>query len=146
MHLQLSLILLFLASKLIFFWDILIFLRSACRMECVKSTSLVIMPPPQFWPDFVDIKKNHMNPKIKRPPYPHITLFVGFLSQHLPISLSPFAHTRHFEEARSKLQILLKNVKPFRINIRTFKLFENGPSCTLYLEPEISVHLASALH
>eukprot|EP01127_Copromyxa_protea_P010504 TRINITY_DN2556_c0_g1_i2.p1 TRINITY_DN2556_c0_g1~~TRINITY_DN2556_c0_g1_i2.p1 ORF type:complete len:195 (+),score=21.56 TRINITY_DN2556_c0_g1_i2:42-626(+) len=94
-------------------------------MQCVASSSLVVMPPPEYWPAFVDIKKNHMNPKIKRPPYPHITL------------LQPFAHERHFSEARSKLAILLKNVKPFRITINSFKLFENGSSCTMYLEPEV---------
>jgi hypothetical protein len=37
------------------------------------------------------------------------------------------------------LQILLKNTKPFHIRINTFKLFENGTSGTLYLQPEIKV-------
>lgn len=40
----------------------------------VWSSSVVVMPPPEHWKQIVDIKKNHMNPKIKRPPFPHITM------------------------------------------------------------------------
>eukprot|EP01125_Pyxidicula_operculata_P019401 TRINITY_DN7035_c0_g1_i1.p1 TRINITY_DN7035_c0_g1~~TRINITY_DN7035_c0_g1_i1.p1 ORF type:complete len:203 (+),score=25.80 TRINITY_DN7035_c0_g1_i1:31-639(+) len=99
------------------------------------STSLVLMPPPEFWPPFVEIKKNHMNPKIKRPPYPHVTLLAPFVSKH------------HFEEARQRLTDLLKDVKPFRVNFAKFALFENRGSQTLYLDPVVEPSGAlDALH
>ena len=92
--------------------------------ESVNYTSCVIMPPRNLWAPFVEIKKNHMNPKIKRPPYPHITLF------------APFVHPKHFKEAKSEFREILKNIEPFEINFANFECFKNDFSSTLYLAPE----------
>jgi 2'-5' RNA ligase len=89
----------------------------------------VIMPPKDLWAPFVDIKKNHMNPKIKRPPYPHITL------------LAPFAHPKHYVEAKKTVREALKSIEPFEINFASFKLFNNTKSATMYLAPESSTEL-----
>jgi 2'-5' RNA ligase len=82
------------------------------------------MPPRNLWAPFVEIKKNHMNPKIKRPPYPHITLF------------APFVHPKYFKEAKSEFREILKNIEPFEINFANFECFKNDFSSTLYLVPE----------
>lgn len=92
----------------------------------VASSAVVIMPPKELWGPFVDIKKNHMNPKIKRPPYPHITL------------LAPFVPLKDFPEAAKILRAHLQNVEPFTISFNNFQLFRNKGSSTLYLEPEES--------
>lgn len=97
--------------------------------ESVTYTVCVIMPPRELWPPFVDIKKNHMNPRIKRPPYPHITL------------CSPFVHPRHFVEAKEKIRESLKNIEPFEINFANFEVFKNNFSETLYLAPESTTEL-----
>ena len=97
--------------------------------ESVNYTACVIMPPRDLWPPFVEIKKNHMNPRIKRPPYPHITL------------CSPFVHPRHYVEAKSKLLSALKNIEPFEINFAKFEIFKNNFSETLYLAPESTTEL-----
>ena len=82
------------------------------------------MPPRDLWGPFVEIKKNHMNPRIKRPPYPHITLS------------APFVHPKHYTEAKIKIREALKSIKQFEINFDKFKLFKNYNSTTLYLAPE----------
>ena len=97
--------------------------------ESVTYTVCVIMPPRELWPPFVDIKKNHMNPRIKRPPYPHITL------------CSPFVHPRHFVEAKEKIRESLKSIEPFEINFANFEVFKNNFSETLYLAPENTTEL-----
>jgi len=82
------------------------------------------MPPRDLWAPFVEIKKNHMNPKIKRPPYPHITL------------VAPFVHPRYYPEAKQKIREAIKSIKPFEINFAKFEIFKNQYSSTLYLAPE----------
>ena len=84
------------------------------------------MPPRDLWAPFVEIKKNHMNPHIKRPPYPHITL------------CAPFVHPKHFKEAKSKFREVLKNIEPFELSFANFELFKYDNSTTLYLPPESS--------
>jgi len=93
--------------------------------KLVTSTTLVVMPPKHLWGPFVEIKKNHMNPRIKRPPYPHITI------------LQPFVNSSQFDEAEKALREVLANVQPFRLNFSRFELFRNAGSATLYLDPEI---------
>jgi len=91
----------------------------------VTSTSLVIMPPPDQWKQIVDIKKNHMNPRIKRPPYPHITL------------LQPFVDSTYFDIAAEDLSKFLQQVEPFHLNFDKFEIFHNRGSATLFLNPII---------
>lgn len=87
------------------------------------ASTLVAMPPKDQWDQFVEIKKNHMNPKIKRPPYPHMTL------------MQPFVGPDGFDEVAKKLEEGLKDFKPFKCTIKEFKLYENKKSQTLYLDP-----------
>jgi 2'-5' RNA ligase len=82
------------------------------------------MPPRDLWAPFVEIKKNHMNPRIKRPPYPHITL------------CAPFVHPKYYTAAKAKIRESLKTIEPFEINFANFELFKNNYSATLYLAPE----------
>ena len=91
----------------------------------VAYSTLVLMPPPEFWEPIVAIKKNHMNPRIKRPPYPHITM------------LSPFVRPVDFDKAVEDLVEVLKNFEPFDVEINSIKLFDNGTSFTLYFDPEV---------
>ena len=92
--------------------------------ESANYSVCVIMPPRDLWGPFVEIKKNHMNPRIKRPPYPHITL------------AAPFVHPKHYTEVKIKIREALKSIKQFEINFDKFKLFKNYNSTTLYLAPE----------
>lgn len=92
--------------------------------EPVNYSVCIIMPPRDLWAPFVEIKKNHMNPKIKRPPYPHITL------------ISPFVHPKHYPDAKEEIRKSLKSIEPFEINFAKFELFKNKYSSTLYLAPE----------
>lgn len=86
--------------------------------------SLVICPPPEFWEPIVSLKKNHMNPRIKRPPYPHITI------------LAPFVKFSRIEDAKRVLQSALQNIQPFTMEINSIELFDNKNSQTLFLKPE----------
>jgi len=67
-----------------------------------------------------------MNPRIKRPPYPHITL------------LQPFVAPDYLESAKNDLRNVLKNINPFRLNFQNFELFINRGSTTLFLNPIIT--------
>ena len=96
----------------------------SANWDSVNYSSCVIMPPRDLWAPFVEIKKNHMNPKIKRPPYPHITL------------VAPFVHPKYYPAAKSKIREELKNIEPFEINFANFEIFRNQYSSTLYLAPE----------
>ena len=98
--------------------------------ESVNYSACVIMPPRDLWVPFVEIKKNHMNPHIKRPPYPHITL------------CAPFVHPKHFKEAKSKFREVLKNIEPFELSFANFELFKYDSSTTLYLAPESSLEIS----
>ena len=98
--------------------------------ESVNYSVCVIMPPRDLWAPFVEIKKNHMNPHIKRPPYPHITL------------CAPFVHPKHFKEAKSKFREVLKNIEPFELSFANFELFKYDSSTTLYLAPESSLEIS----
>ena len=97
--------------------------------ESVNYSTCVIMPPRDLWAPFVEIKKNHMNPNIKRPPYPHITL------------CSPFVHPKYYKDAKNKIYEALKNIEPFEISFANFELFKNNFSTTLYLAPESDVEV-----
>ena len=92
--------------------------------DSVNYSVCVIMPPRELWAPFISIKKNHMNPNIKRPPYPHITL------------CAPFVHPKFYKDAKNKLRDVLKNIEPFEICFANFDLFKNNYSTTLYLAPE----------
>ena len=76
--------------------------------ESVSYSVCVIMPPRELWAPFVEIKKNHMNPRIKRPPYPHITL------------CAPFVHPKYYVEAKAKIREALKGIEPFEINFLSY--------------------------
>jgi len=91
----------------------------------VTYVTVVLMPPPECWQPIVDIKKNHMNPRIKRPPYPHITL------------LSPFVRPSEFDRATAVLREAVRDIEPFEVEIPTIELFDNGKSFTLYLDPVV---------
>ncbi|OUM60502.1 hypothetical protein PIROE2DRAFT_13698 [Piromyces sp. E2] len=97
--------------------------------DSVNYSVCVVMPPRELWAPFIEIKKNHMNPCIKRPPYPHITLF------------SPFVHPTHYSEAKIKIREALKTVEPFEINFENFELFKNNKSTTLYLAPQSTTEI-----
>ena len=97
--------------------------------ESVNYSVCVIMPPRALWPPFVEIKKNHMNPRIKRPPYPHITL------------CAPFVHPNHYTAAKAKMREVLKSIEPFEINFANFEVFKNNKSSTLYLAPESDLEI-----
>ena len=92
--------------------------------NAVSYSVCVIMPPRELWAPFVEIKKNHMNPRIKRPPYPHITL------------CAPFVHPKYYTDAKKKIRETLKRLEPFEINFANFELFKNQYSTTLYLAPQ----------
>jgi poly(A) polymerase len=91
----------------------------------VASSTVVFMPPPELWQPIVDIKRNHMNPRIKRPPYPHITLLAPFVEQH------------YFDQAAEQLRAALADIEPFRVDIPRIEMFDNRSSFTVYLEPHI---------
>eukprot|EP01093_Parvamoeba_rugata_P005486 TRINITY_DN18179_c0_g1_i1.p2 TRINITY_DN18179_c0_g1~~TRINITY_DN18179_c0_g1_i1.p2 ORF type:complete len:237 (+),score=-20.91 TRINITY_DN18179_c0_g1_i1:20-730(+) len=95
-------------------------------MRCEKSSTLVILPRPEHFEQFVRIKKNHMNPRIKRKPYPHVTL------------LSPFPDTPYHSDIVRQLTRVLAKTAPFRVDVEEFKVFENGKTNTLYLDPKDS--------
>ena len=97
--------------------------------DSVNYSVCVIMPPRELWAPFISIKKNHMNPNIKRPPYPHITL------------CAPFVHPKFYKDAKNKLRDVLKNIEPFEICFANFDLFKNNYSTTLYLAPESEVEI-----
>lgn len=87
------------------------------------TSTLVVMPPQSSWAPFVAIKSNHMNPKIKRPPYPHITM------------MQPFVERANFEDVVKILTEALSDFPPFECTLADFKVFDNGKSQTLYLDP-----------
>ena len=97
--------------------------------DSVNYSVCVVMPPRELWAPFISIKKNHMNPNIKRPPYPHITL------------CAPFVHPKFYKDAKNKLRDVLKNIEPFEICFANFDLFKNNYSTTLYLAPESEVEI-----
>jgi len=97
--------------------------------NAVSYSVCVIMPPRELWAPFVEIKKNHMNPRIKRPPYPHITL------------CAPFVHPKYYNEAKINIRESLKSIEPFEINFSKFELFKNNYSTTLYLSPESTTEI-----
>ncbi len=97
--------------------------------EPVNYSVCVIMPPRDLWAPFVEIKKNHMNPRIKRPPYPHITL------------CAPFVAPKYYDEAKIKIREALKSIEPFEINFANFELFKNNNSTTLYLAPQSNTEI-----
>ena len=97
--------------------------------EPVNYSVCVIMPPRDLWAPFVEIKKNHMNPRIKRPPYPHITL------------CAPFVAPKYYDEAKIKIREALKGIEPFEINFANFELFKNNNSTTLYLAPQSNTEI-----
>ena len=97
----------------------------------VNYSVCVIMPPRELWAPFVEIKKNHMNPRIKRPPYLHITL------------CAPFVHPKYYIEAKSKVREVLKSIEPFEINFANFELFKNDYSTTLYLAPQSTTEITT---
>ena len=97
--------------------------------EPVSSSVCVIMPPRDLWGPFVEIKKNHMNPRIKRPPYPHITL------------CAPFVDPKNYSQAKLAIRESLKSIEPFEINFANFELFKNKKSTTLYLAPQSKIEL-----
>jgi len=67
-----------------------------------------------------------MNPKIKRPPYPHISL------------LQPFLEYKNFAKGSQLLEQALSHFQPFQLDFSEFKLFKNGASTTMYLDPVIT--------
>lgn len=81
--------------------------------------SLVIIPPPEDWAQFVAIKRKHMNPRIKRPPFPHITM-LGKLSA----------------DEIERITKVVSEHGPFELEIGAFKVFENKKNTTLYLDPK----------
>lgn len=87
-------------------------------------SSCVSQPPFEYWEQFVEIKKKYMNPKITRPPFPHVTL------------LAPFLFYKDFDEAQKSLTKVLSDFKPFEVEIKEFKIFKNKNNSTLYLNPE----------
>eukprot|EP01098_Paradermamoeba_levis_P013800 TRINITY_DN6388_c0_g1_i1.p1 TRINITY_DN6388_c0_g1~~TRINITY_DN6388_c0_g1_i1.p1 ORF type:complete len:205 (+),score=27.98 TRINITY_DN6388_c0_g1_i1:122-736(+) len=89
------------------------------------ASSCVLLPPPQYWKQIVDIKKNHMNPKIKRPPYPHISLLAPFVSYPL------------LPDAKKKLTSALASFPPFVLHFHKLSIFDNSSSQTLFLEPVV---------
>lgn len=91
--------------------------------------ALVIIPPPDAWGPFVAIKKNHMNPRIRRPPYPHITLLGKFNDRQVSMAKRAVAEC-----------------EPFNLRIEEFKVFTNPRNCTVYLDPveEVEVEVAGA--
>ena len=99
--------------------------------KSVSYSVCVIMPPRELWAPFVEIKKNHMNPRIKRPPYPHITL------------CAPFVHPKYYTEAKTKIREALKSIEPFEINFANFELFKNDNSTTLYLAPQSTIEVTN---
>eukprot|EP01106_Pelomyxa_sp_JSP_P007801 TRINITY_DN225_c0_g1_i3.p1 TRINITY_DN225_c0_g1~~TRINITY_DN225_c0_g1_i3.p1 ORF type:complete len:337 (+),score=118.74 TRINITY_DN225_c0_g1_i3:60-1013(+) len=90
----------------------------------VGTSTLVVMPPPDLWSQIVEIKKNHMNPRIKRPPYPHVTL------------MAPFVGYAARDAAGAALTAALADFPPFSVRIDTIKMFYNKSSYTMYLDPE----------
>jgi len=99
----------------------------------VFTTSVVAMPPQDTCAAIINIKKNHMNPKIKRPPFAHVTL------------LAPFVPYREFDEAATKIREAVKDFEPFEVKIEELKTFKNNKSSTLYFEP-VPVHDHNAFH
>jgi len=87
------------------------------------QSTLVVMPPKDDWGPFVEIKKHHMNPRIKRPPYPHITM------------MQPFVEPHAFGEVAEILTKALAEVDPFECTLKDFKIFDNGKSHTLFIDP-----------
>jgi poly(A) polymerase len=92
-------------------------------LKKTNSSSIVSMPPSEFWEQFVEIKKHHMNPNIKRPPFPHVTL------------IQPFLSYSEFDKAAKQLKEKLSTFKSFYVEISTFEIFKNKSSSTLYLDP-----------
>ena len=90
------------------------------------TTSCVLMPPKAQWARFIAIKRNHMKPSIKRPPYPHVTL------------VAPFVPPAHLPAAAALLRAALQGVEPFSLRFASFELFDNRSNSTLYLPPEES--------
>eukprot|EP01095_Lingulamoeba_sp_RSL-Kostka_P011895 TRINITY_DN4631_c0_g1_i1.p1 TRINITY_DN4631_c0_g1~~TRINITY_DN4631_c0_g1_i1.p1 ORF type:complete len:287 (-),score=60.36 TRINITY_DN4631_c0_g1_i1:8-802(-) len=94
-----------------------------------SKTVVVIQPPKEEWEQFIDIKKNHMNNRIKRPPYPHITLFKRFYH---------YTH-KDFDAKIELLKEVMGNIEPFEVSFNEFKIFHgNNRTRTLYLEPEVN--------
>jgi|JI10StandDraft_1071094.scaffolds.fasta_scaffold933296_1 hypothetical protein len=88
-------------------------------MQSSSAYSLVIIPPPETWPAFVEIKRKHMNPKIRRPPFPHVTLLGKLDERHIDL-----------------IQRVVADSEPFDLEIAEFAVFENKKNCTLYLDPK----------
>jgi len=87
------------------------------------QSSLVVVPPKKTWEPFVEIKKRHTNPRIKRPAYPHITM------------VQPFVEPCAFEEVARILTKALAGIDPFVCTLADFKMFDNGASQTLFIDP-----------
>lgn len=111
-----------------------------------------------LWGPFVEIKKNHMNPLIKRPPFPHITLLAPFTEYsafpQAATYLRKYAHTSRDMLSRNAEGVhrsqspprYLEQIEPFQLAFNRFELFMNGGSNTLYLEPVVTPKGALQVH
>jgi hypothetical protein len=91
------------------------------------ASALVVMPPKSEWAPFVQIKRRHHDPRIKRPPYPHVTLLAS----------APHPSPAFAERA----QRAFGATAPFAAAFEAFTLFERPrtDSATLYLEPRCTL-------
>lgn len=96
------------------------FMENNKRWEFKSTCSLVVIPPPEQWPQFIEIKKNHMNPKIKRPPYPHVTIIPKFSTD---------------QDMLDEAERVCSSISPFQLEMKELKMFNNATSHTLYLDP-----------
>ncbi len=95
---------------------------SMLNTRLVQSSSIVILPPPEHWEAFLAIKRKHMDPKIRRPAYPHVTL------------MAPFLPHAYFSAASTHGAAHCRHIPPFQLTFATLKLFHNQKGVTLYVD------------
>src|SRR5215475_13374454 len=97
---------------------------SALVSKKTHTTAVVLIPPLELWPPIQAIRQAYDRHNL-RWVMPHITL------------LYPFRPREEFAMVAQRFSRHCKQIKPFRIQLREFRVFHQGPeSYTLWLAPE----------
>lgn len=92
-------------------------------MTKIHTSAVVIIPPKENWEQIQEIRRQYDH-QIKRW-MPHITL------------IYPFRPESEFDILEQKFSTICKNIKPFKITLKSFKYFSYvNSNFTIWLNPE----------
>ncbi|ELT99150.1 hypothetical protein CAPTEDRAFT_183161 [Capitella teleta] len=96
------------------------------------KSSIVIIPPKEFWEPIQMIRKKH--DKAYERWMPHVNLLYPFIADA--------NDGQFFSEAAQDLKSALKDIQPFKVCFTkdSFKVFKRKKFCTLWLKPIVVAH------